>query len=92
MNKFHFIVFLTWQFGIFFAVQQIFPIFMKYKPKWKCVEPKDDGDNSTLLYPAIFSDNCTIYRSCPKAHLVFDQVAFYSTAMEFDWICSSKKI
>ncbi|CEF69213.1 Solute carrier family 22 member 15 [Strongyloides ratti] len=44
LNRFHFLVLITWQFSIFFAVQQIFPIFLNYVPKWRCEE------NSTSKY------------------------------------------
>ncbi|PIO57669.1 hypothetical protein TELCIR_20911, partial [Teladorsagia circumcincta] len=36
INRFHFFVLLTWQFAIFFASQQIFPIFSNYVPEWQC--------------------------------------------------------
>uniref|UniRef100_A0A0N4ZWH6 MFS domain-containing protein n=1 Tax=Parastrongyloides trichosuri TaxID=131310 RepID=A0A0N4ZWH6_PARTI len=38
LNRFHLLVLVTWQFSIFFAVQQIFPIFLNYVPKWRCEE------------------------------------------------------
>ncbi|VDO19117.1 unnamed protein product [Heligmosomoides polygyrus] len=36
INRFHLFVLITWQFSIFFASQQIFPIFSNYVPEWQC--------------------------------------------------------
>lgn len=77
MNRFHFLAALTWQFTIFFATQMIFSIFSVYVPRWRC-------RNSSLLNE--FSKNCTIYEECQK-NIEFENVYFYSTAMEFGWIC-----
>uniref|UniRef100_A0A914XUL3 Major facilitator superfamily (MFS) profile domain-containing protein n=1 Tax=Panagrolaimus superbus TaxID=310955 RepID=A0A914XUL3_9BILA len=74
INRFHAFVLITWQFGIFFASQQIFPIFSNYVPKWRCF-PEEE-----------FSKNCTIYKEC-EGEIEFEYIYFHSTALEFDWIC-----
>ncbi|PIC42649.1 hypothetical protein B9Z55_009658 [Caenorhabditis nigoni] len=73
INRFHLLVLLTWQFSIFFASQQIFPIFSNYVPQWKCGDSEPTSD-------------CDVYQTC-KANLTFVNVAFKSAAMEYDWIC-----
>lgn len=74
INRFHALVLVTWQFGIFFASQQIFPIFSNYVPKWRCSPDQE------------FSKNCTIYESC-RDSVEFDRIYFHSTALEYKWIC-----
>ncbi|CAL2040293.1 unnamed protein product [Caenorhabditis brenneri] len=76
INRFHILAFITWQFANYFAGQNIFGIYANYVPKWRC-------GNSEL------TDNCQVYFSCPKRNLTFDAYPFYSTALEFDWICGS---
>ncbi|CAI5443970.1 unnamed protein product [Caenorhabditis angaria] len=73
INRFHFLVLITWQFSIFFASQQIFPIFSNYVPQWKC------GDGPV-------TSNCTVYLEC-KQNITFVDVAFKSAALEYGWIC-----
>ncbi|VDM53629.1 unnamed protein product [Angiostrongylus costaricensis] len=73
INRFHFFVLLTWQFSIFFASQQIFPIFSNYVPEWQC----DDG---------LTSKNCTTYNTC-NGTLTYPYLQFHSAALEFGWIC-----
>ncbi|KAK5965067.1 hypothetical protein GCK32_021493 [Trichostrongylus colubriformis] len=68
INRFHFFVLLTWQFAIFFASQQIFPIFSNYVPEWQC----DDGP---------LSKNCTVYTTC-NGTLTFPNSQFHSAALE----------
>jgi len=65
---------VTWQFGIFFASQQIFPIFSNYIPKWRCSPDQE------------FSKNCSIYESCSHS-VEFEKIYFRSTALEYGWIC-----
>ncbi|CAD5222373.1 unnamed protein product [Bursaphelenchus xylophilus] len=77
INRFHFLVLLTWQFSIFFASQQIFPIFSSYVPKWRC--------NATQP----FAKDCDLFESC-KEKVQFEYEYFHSAALEFDWICGSK--
>uniref|UniRef100_A0AC35F5B6 Major facilitator superfamily (MFS) profile domain-containing protein n=1 Tax=Panagrolaimus sp. PS1159 TaxID=55785 RepID=A0AC35F5B6_9BILA len=74
INRFHAFVLITWQFGIFFASQQIFPIFSNYVPKWRCTSDEE------------FAKNCTIYKEC-EGKVEFEYIYFHSTALEFDWIC-----
>uniref|UniRef100_A0AC34PW22 Major facilitator superfamily (MFS) profile domain-containing protein n=1 Tax=Panagrolaimus sp. JU765 TaxID=591449 RepID=A0AC34PW22_9BILA len=76
INRFHAFVLLTWQFGIFFASQQIFPIFSNYVPKWRCSSDEE------------FSKNCTIFAKC-NGTVEFDIIYFKSSAMEYEWICGS---
>ncbi|CAB3402410.1 unnamed protein product [Caenorhabditis bovis] len=73
INRFHMLVLITWQFSIFFASQQIFPIFSNYLPQFQC----GDGEPTS---------DCDVYRSC-KSNITFVNVAFQSAAMEFNWIC-----
>ncbi|KAK0414682.1 hypothetical protein QR680_011567 [Steinernema hermaphroditum] len=73
-NRFHFLVFISWQFTVFFATQQIFPIFSNYVPKWRCDESEP------------FGKNCTSYLAC-KTQVHFEEIAFHSAAIEYDWIC-----
>ncbi|PIO62003.1 hypothetical protein TELCIR_16456, partial [Teladorsagia circumcincta] len=68
INRFHFFVLLTWQFAIFFASQQIFPIFSNYVPEWQC----DDGP---------VSKNCTVYTTC-NGTLRYPNSQFHSAALE----------
>nr|CDJ83752.1 Major facilitator superfamily MFS-1 domain containing protein [Haemonchus contortus] len=75
INRFHFFVLLTWQFAIFFASQQIFPIFSNYVPEWQC----DDGP---------LSKNCTIYTTC-NGTLSYPHSQFQSAALEYGWICGT---
>ncbi|KHN79445.1 Uncharacterized protein F23F12.3 [Toxocara canis] len=76
INKFHLFVLLTWQFSIFFASQMIYPIFSNYVPQWRC-SPNES-----------FTSNCTVFLAC-KETVEFDEVAFHSAALEFDWICGA---
>ncbi|VDO63907.1 unnamed protein product [Haemonchus placei] len=75
INRFHFFVLLTWQFAIFFASQQIFPIFSNYVPEWQC----DDGP---------LSKNCTVYTTC-NGTLSYPHSQFQSAALEYGWICGT---
>lgn len=74
INRFHLFVLITWQFSIFFASQQIFPIFSNYIPQWRC--------NSQQA----FAKNCTVFESC-KGAVQYEYEYFHSAALEFDWIC-----
>ncbi|CAG9536879.1 unnamed protein product, partial [Cercopithifilaria johnstoni] len=74
INRFHIFVLITWQFSIFFASQMIYPIFLNYIPQWRC------STNQS------FSNNCTIFQSC-KNSIEFDEIAFFSAALEYGWIC-----
>ncbi|TKR75962.1 hypothetical protein L596_017179 [Steinernema carpocapsae] len=76
INRFHGFVLVTWQFSIFFASQQIFPIFSNYVPKWRC-------DSSEP-----FGKNCTSYLAC-TSKIQFEDIAFHSAAIEYNWICGS---
>ena len=80
-NRFHGIVFVTFQFCIMFNVQQIFPIFLNLVPKWRCL----DGNFSDMAY----TDNCSIYNSCSREFVEFE-VDFFSAAIEFGWICTGR--
>ena len=86
LNRFHYLVLFTWQFAIFFAVQQIFPIFLVYVPEWKC-----SGESSTnTSIPEtwkVYSRKCEVYEKCPKNDLEINDV-FQSAAIEFGWICT----
>jgi hypothetical protein len=81
LNRFHAIVFVTWQFVLIFALQTLFPIFTNFVPKWRCMSKNSTSD---------FSHNCEIFENCPKEFLFFEEV-FYSTALEFGWICTGSK-
>ncbi|KAM3722576.1 Uncharacterized protein ACO02O_05890 [Dirofilaria immitis] len=61
---------------IFFGSQMIYPIFSNYIPQWRCTTNQS------------FSNNCTIFLSC-KDSIEFDQIAFSSAALEYDWICGA---
>uniref|UniRef100_A0A1I7YL87 MFS domain-containing protein n=1 Tax=Steinernema glaseri TaxID=37863 RepID=A0A1I7YL87_9BILA len=76
-NRFHLLVFATWQFTIFFASQQIFPIFSNYVPQWRCDESEP------------FGKNCTSYLACRRP-VQFENMAFHSAALEYDWVCGSR--
>ncbi|WKY01899.1 hypothetical protein Q1695_015703 [Nippostrongylus brasiliensis] len=76
INRFHLFVLITWQFAIFFASQQIFPIFSNYVPEWQCGE---DGP---------ITKNCSLYTSCNDT-LTYPRSQFHSAALEFGWICGS---
>ncbi|MCP9257643.1 Protein F23F12.3 [Dirofilaria immitis] len=54
----------------------IYPIFSNYIPQWRCTTNQS------------FSNNCTIFLSC-KDSIEFDQIAFSSAALEYDWICGA---
>ena len=71
LNRFHAIVFVTWQFALIFALQNLFPIFTNFVPKWRCMSKNSTND---------FSHNCEIFENCPKEFLFFEEV-FYSTAL-----------
>ncbi|EFP09944.1 hypothetical protein CRE_11551 [Caenorhabditis remanei] len=77
VNRFHIFAFITWQFANFFGSQNIFGIYSNHVPKWKC------GNDSQP------TKDCKVYSSCPKNKLMFVDPAFYSAAIEFDWICGS---
>ncbi|KAK0415971.1 hypothetical protein QR680_012225 [Steinernema hermaphroditum] len=77
INRFHAFVLVTWQFSIFFASQQIFPIFSNYVPKWRCGESEP------------FGKNCSAYLACEGKH-EFEDIAFHSAALEFDWVCGPR--
>ncbi|KAH7731658.1 major facilitator superfamily protein [Aphelenchoides avenae] len=77
ITRFHALVLLTWQFSIFFASQQIFPIFSNYVPNWRCSEDEP------------FAKNCTAYELCEET-VQFESLYFHSTALEYKWICGSK--
>ena len=81
LTWFHAIVFVTWQFSLIFSLQNLFPIFLNYVPRWMCT-----SENSSLA----FSDNCEIFKKCPKEFLQFEEV-FHSSALEFGWICLDNK-
>ncbi|KAK0415970.1 hypothetical protein QR680_012224 [Steinernema hermaphroditum] len=76
-NRFHLLVFVAWQFTIFFATQQIFPIFSNYVPKWRCGESEP------------FGKNCSAYLAC-EGKPQFEDIAFHSAALEFDWVCGPR--
>uniref|UniRef100_A0A1I7YLX4 MFS domain-containing protein n=1 Tax=Steinernema glaseri TaxID=37863 RepID=A0A1I7YLX4_9BILA len=77
INRFHAFVLVTWQFSIFFASQQIFPIFSNYVPQWRCDESEP------------FGKNCTSYLACRRP-VQFENMAFHSAALEYDWVCGSR--
>ena len=79
LNRFHVFVFVTWQFALIFILQNLFPIFSNFIPRWQCFVK-----NATTA--SQFSNDCRIYNACPKKFLRFEEV-FYSTAVEFQWIC-----
>uniref|UniRef100_A0A915PUE0 Major facilitator superfamily (MFS) profile domain-containing protein n=1 Tax=Setaria digitata TaxID=48799 RepID=A0A915PUE0_9BILA len=54
----------------------IYPIFSNYIPHWRCTTNQS------------FSNNCTIFLSC-KDSIQFDEIAFSSAALEYDWICGA---
>ncbi|CAI4230614.1 unnamed protein product [Auanema sp. JU1783] len=78
INRFHFFVLLTWQFAIFFASQQIFPIFLNYVPEWQC------GDGP-------IGKNCAEYDRC-GGNVTFIGKVYDSAALEYGWICSNNYI
>uniref|UniRef100_A0A914V6F7 Major facilitator superfamily (MFS) profile domain-containing protein n=1 Tax=Plectus sambesii TaxID=2011161 RepID=A0A914V6F7_9BILA len=78
INRFHFLLFITWQLTIYFAVQQLFPIFANYTPNWRC-------SNDTE-----YAKNCSLLKECPKELLQFDHMPFYSTVLEFDMLCGTR--
>lgn len=82
MNRFHFLAALTWQFSIFFATQMLFPIFSSYVPRWRCTDLSFGKFSDSTK----FSKNCTLFEECRKS-IEFEYEYFYSTALEFDWIC-----
>lgn len=65
------------EFSIFFASQQIFPIFSNYVPNWRCSEDEP------------FAKNCTAYELC-EGKVQFESQYFHSTALEYGWICGPK--
>ncbi|CAD6193009.1 unnamed protein product [Caenorhabditis auriculariae] len=75
INRFHLLVLFTWQFSIFFASQQIFPIFSNYVPQWQCEDEPP-------------SKNCAVYEKC-QGNVTFVNPAFQSAAMEYKWICGN---
>lgn len=83
-NRFHLLAAFTWQFTIFYAIQMLFPIYGVYVPKWRCTTD-DDSVSAT-----IFAKNCSQYEGCERTSLEFENAYFYSSALEFDWICGSK--
>ncbi|EJW86883.1 hypothetical protein WUBG_02206 [Wuchereria bancrofti] len=54
----------------------IYPIFANYIPQWRCSVNQS------------FSNNCTIFLSC-KDSIQFSEIAFFSAALEYDWICGA---
>uniref|UniRef100_A0A914VSW7 Major facilitator superfamily (MFS) profile domain-containing protein n=1 Tax=Plectus sambesii TaxID=2011161 RepID=A0A914VSW7_9BILA len=78
INRFHVLLFITWQLTLYFAVQQFFPIFANYTPKWRC-------SNDTE-----YAKDCTLLEECPKESLQFDYTPFYSTVLEFDMLCGTR--
>lgn len=101
INRFQFCAMLTWFFALFMDTQMIFPIYSNYLPRWKCSEFSNqtsvfhDKSNISTTLPLIsssseFSRDCSIYSSCSPAHLQFEQpILFYSSALEFGWICGT---
>ena len=90
LNRFHLLVLATWQFSIFFAVQQIFPIFLVYVPEWRCISSGSKNQSfpeSWLEY----SRKCEVYQNCPKSQLEVKNI-YFSAAMEFGWICTGMEL
>uniref|UniRef100_A0A0N5A5R7 MFS domain-containing protein n=1 Tax=Parastrongyloides trichosuri TaxID=131310 RepID=A0A0N5A5R7_PARTI len=76
VNTFNVLVFLLWQSTNFLAVQNIFPIFSNYVPKWRC-----KGNES-------FDKNCTIFNS--GCNLEYENNYFSSASIKFGWVCSEQ--
>uniref|UniRef100_A0A914W2C2 Major facilitator superfamily (MFS) profile domain-containing protein n=1 Tax=Plectus sambesii TaxID=2011161 RepID=A0A914W2C2_9BILA len=82
INRFHWIVFFTWQLSIYFAGQQLFNIFGNYSPKYRC---RGEGNETSE-----FVKNCALLEACPVDQREFEEAAFYSTALEFDMVCGKR--
>ena len=80
INRFHLVVFFTWQLCLYFANQQLFPIFSNYSPRFRCV-----GSNDS----AAFHKNCTALAECPADMVEYEDKVFYSSVLEFDLVCGS---
>uniref|UniRef100_A0A914UL20 Major facilitator superfamily (MFS) profile domain-containing protein n=1 Tax=Plectus sambesii TaxID=2011161 RepID=A0A914UL20_9BILA len=82
ITRFHVIVFFAWQLAIYFACQQLFPIFSNYSPRFRC----SSGNDSTTA----FGKDCAALAKCPPHDVEFEQVAFYSTVLEFNMFCGER--
>lgn len=82
INRFHWVVFFAWQLSIYFACQQLFPIFSNYSPKFRC-----RNDNGTSK---AFGKNCSALAECSPDDIEFENVAFYSTVIEFNMLCGER--
>jgi hypothetical protein len=78
INRFHVIVFFTWQLCNYSMMQQLFPIFSNYSPRFRC-----GGSNDS----AAFDKNCTALAECPADMVEYEDQPFYSTVLEFDLAC-----
>lgn len=83
INRFHVLVMICWQFGIFFATQMLFPIFSMYVPRWRCNLANETSSGKE------FSKDCNVYKSCDPAFIEFENDYFDSMALEFDWFCGN---
>ncbi len=77
LNRFHVCVLIVAQTVMYFATQQLFPIFLNYTPRWRCTT------NST----SAFSKNCADFLACNESDLEFEKAAFHSAVIEFNWFC-----
>ncbi|PIC19974.1 hypothetical protein B9Z55_025323 [Caenorhabditis nigoni] len=75
INRFHALVFVTWQLANLAVGQYIFSIFATFVPSFRC------GDGPVTR-------NCRTFETCNKSELVFVDEMFASAAIEFEWVCS----
>ncbi|CAJ0581031.1 unnamed protein product, partial [Mesorhabditis spiculigera] len=78
INRFHFLLLVTWQFTMYFASQMIFSIFANYYPRWQ--QP------DTLAY----TKDCGVYNMYNGTTVALEPPAYSSAALEFHWICQTE--
>lgn len=87
INRFHWLCFVLWQFGLFYACQLIFPIFYNFHPGLSCDDPGFTFSKPKCKLSKV--QICTeLTANCSNIHI--QSAPFHSMVQDFKMFCGSK--